>query len=103
MKTKKIETVWETWSYEVNDRFNLSRDYPLTLKVEVVNPATGSSFEAAYPTEKQIREALQIKPRIRLYVDGDDMYINVEHESTGYPLGEMFCISHKSLSPIKEV
>ena len=109
----RIETVWETWSYdvwgnakdgyEVNNRFNLSREWPLTLTVEKFNEGTPQEFESAYPSDKQIREALDIKPRIRLDLDGDDLTIYVNHASTGYPLGEMHCVSHKSLSPIEAV
>ena len=110
---QRIETVWETWSYdvwgnakdgyEVNNRFNLSREWPLTLTVKKFNKGTPQEFESAYPSDKQIREALDIKPRVRLDLDGDDLVIYVNHASTGYPLGEMHCVSHKSLSPIEAV
>ena len=110
MKTEKIETTWETWTYdvwgnekdgfEVNDRSCLSRDYPLTLKVETFNQGTDQEFKAAYPSDKQIREALDIKPRTRIVLEGDDLAIYVTHGPTGYPLGELHCTSHLSLSPI---
>ena len=105
-----IDTVWEVWSYdvwgnqkdgwEVNDRSCDHRAYPITLKLEICNPGTPQEFQSASPTDKQIREALQIKPRVKIDL-GDDVTIYVEHESTGYPLGELFCVSHESLSPPK--
>ena len=117
MKTKAkqvkptIDTTWEVWTYdvwgnkrdgyEVNDRYCHCREYPMALEVEVNNAGTPSEFVSAYPTDKQIREALDIKPRVQLELDGDDMCIYVRHASTGYPLGELSCTSHNSLSPIR--
>lgn len=113
MKTIKetIETTWEVWTYdvwgnahdgyEVNDRYCHCREHPITLKVTRNNAGLSSEFLSAYPTDKQIRKALDIKPRVQLDLDGDDMTIYVRHASTGYPLGELTCTSHVSLSPIK--
>jgi hypothetical protein len=109
-KQRTVETTWEVWDYdvwgnevdgyEVNDRFCVSRDYPLTLAVEVNNAGTPHEFESAYPTDKQLREALGIKPRAKVETDGDDITIYVT-SADGYPLGELSCTSHESLSPIK--
>jgi hypothetical protein len=111
MRHKYIDTVWETWTYdvwgnkkdgyEVNDRYQLYRDYPLRLRVEVHNKGTDMEFESAYPSDKQIREALNLK-RIRIHLDGDDRNIYVNHDASGYPCGELYCVSHESLSPIRE-
>jgi hypothetical protein len=111
MKTKTIDTLWEVrtydvWGnqkdgYEVNDSCVVHREYELTIPATVNNPGTPQEFESAYPTDRQIREALGIKPRVRLSLDGDDLHITVDHESTGYPLGELNCVSHESLSPIR--
>ena len=112
MRTRRryIETVWrpatyDVWGnaregYDVNDVF---RGAPVTLRlrVEIHNIGTPQEFESAYPSDKQIREALDIKPRVRLSLDGDALAIYVTHESTGYPLGELTCVSHESLSPIR--
>lgn len=109
---KTVETTWELWSYdvwgnakdgyEVNDRSCFDREYPMTLKVEVNNPGTDHEFLSAYPSDKQIREALGQR-YIQLYLDGDDVTIYVNAERYGYPLGELHCTSHQSLSPIREV
>lgn len=112
MKTKRtVETTWEVWTYdvwgnrrdgyEVNDRSCSCRDHLIDCQVTMNNANTPHAFESAYPTDKQIREALDIKPRVRLSLDGDDLTIYVTHESTGYPLGELSCTSHNSLSPIR--
>ena len=109
---KTIKTTWEVWSYdvwgnsrdgyEVNDRSCDNRAYEMDIPVTVNNPGTPHEFESAYPTDSQIREALSIKPRVHISTDGDDLAIYVEHESTSYPLGELLCTSHESLSPIRK-
>jgi hypothetical protein len=108
----KFETVWETWSYDVwgnaregydvNNRFCMDRDYPLTLKIEVNNPGTDLEFLSAYPSDKQIKEALGIGSRVRMEIDGDDRARYVVRERDGLPLGEMHLESPVSLSPIRE-
>ena len=112
MKKQTIETVWEirtydVWGnsrdgYEVNDSFVVDRDYPLTLTVTVNNKGTNQEFlSAAYPSDRQIRKALDLRS-FKLDLDGgDDLTIYVTRESNGYPCGELRCISHESLSPIK--
>jgi hypothetical protein len=112
MKAKYINTTWQTatydvWGnekdgYEVNDVYR-GREIELRIPVTVNNPGTPQQFESAYPTDRQIREALDCKPRIRLTLDGDDLTIYADHESSGYPLGELHCVSHESLSPVREV
>ena len=111
-KTKdKVETLWEVWHYdvwgnardgfEVNNRFNIHRAYPLAIEVWEYNCDTEHRFNGAYPTDKQIKAALDLNPRIKIEVDGDDLSIYVTHGPTGEPLGEMYCISHSSLSPVR--
>ena len=109
---KTIETIWETWSYdvwgneeegfEVNDRFSLDKNYPMDLTVQVANKGTIREFKHATPTDKQIKEALNIRPGIKIETDGDDITIYVEYAKNGYPLGELTCVSHESLSPIRK-
>lgn len=111
MTKKFIETEWALYSYDVlgneDGGFEVNDVYPegkaeLTLEIEVHNPGTEHEFRGAYPTDDQIREALGIKADVELEVDGDDRNIYVNSAKDGYPLGEMRCISHKSLSPIRE-
>ena len=109
MKKKTVETVWQVWSYDVwgnakegydvNDRSCMAREYPLTLEVTVHNAGTEREFKAAYPSPKQIREAFGVLCRIE--TSGDDTAIYVNRVRDGYPIGEMLCDSHESLSPIK--
>ena len=111
MKSNYINTVWEVWTYdvwgnekdgfEVNDRSCLHREYPMRIKVEVNNQGTGQEFLSAYPTDKQVRQALDLK-RIQIDTDGDDLTFYVNHASTGYPCGELHCMSHTSLAPIEK-
>jgi len=111
MKKKMIETTWEVWTYdvwgnaedgyEVNDRSCMDRNYPMTIEVTVNNKGTDREFVSAYPTNAQIRKALNLTG-IALDLDGDDMTIYVNRERDDYPIGELHCTSHKSLSPIRE-
>ena len=110
-KSKYIETTWEirtydVWGnakdgYEVNDSYRAG-EVTLRLKVKVNNAGTPQEFLSAYPTDSQIREALSLR-RIKIETDGDDLSIYVNRARDSYPCGELYCTSHKSLSPIREV
>ncbi len=112
MRHKYVDTTWEVrtydvWGnrkegYEVNDCSIAERDRPMRLRVQVNNVGTPHEFESTYPSDTQIRQALDIKPRVNLSLDGDDLTIYVTHESTSYPLGELHCTSHASLSPVRK-
>ena len=107
---KTVLTHWELWmydvwgnrqdGYEVNDRYCVNRDYAIRLKIVVNNPGTKLEFASAYPTDYQIEKAFGT--RCKLDLSGDDIGIDVNRESDGFPIGEMRCISHESLSPIRE-
>src|SRR3990167_4305409 len=107
-----VETVWEVrtydvWGnardgYDVNDSFVIDREYKLRLRVKVYNSGTAGEFIAAYPTDRQIRKALGLT-NVQLDLDGDDLNITVNRSRDGYPIGELICISHSSLSPISEL
>lgn len=109
MNKKTVKTVWELWSYDVwgnaedgfdvNDRSCFNRNYAINLKIEVNNPGTPLEFESAYPTDYQIKKAFGVGCKLAL--DGDDTTIYVARESDDYPIGEMICTSHSSLSPIR--
>ena len=111
MTNKTVKTSWELWSYDVwgnkeegfdvNDRFNMDRDYLINLKIENNNPNTSIQFFSAYPSDYQIQKAFGTRSELDL--SGDDCIIYVNRESDGYPIGEMICTSHNSLSPIREV
>lgn len=59
------------------------------------------SLSRRFPSDEQIREAFDLGPKVQIDVDGDDLTIYVTRESDGYPIGEMFCTSHASLSPVR--
>lgn len=108
---KTIETVWEAWTYdvwgnakngyEVNDRNCIDRAYPLTLDVQENNPGTPQAFASATPSDAQLRKVFGIG-KTRIETDGDDLTIYVNRERDSYPIGELHCTSHESLSPIRE-
>ena len=108
--SKRIDTSWECWTYDVwgnardgydvNDRSCFDRDAKLRIAVTVNNPGTEHAFTSAYPTDRQIKALFGL--RCRIATDGDDLNIYITRERDGYPLGEMFCTSHASLSPIRE-
>ncbi len=111
-KAKTIITLWEVrtydvWGnandgYEVNDSFVVNRAYEILCDVELNNAGTEMEFESAFPSDEQIKIALGINIRVNLDIDGDDLSIYVAGAQDCYPLGEMFCVSHESLSPIRE-
>ena len=111
--TRFITTQWEIADYdvwgnpkdgfEVNNTFRRERPITLRLTVKTYNLGTEREFNSAYPSVRQVRQALNIKPRVKLELDGDDCMIYVRHAPTDEPLGELFCISHASLSPIRKV
>lgn len=108
---KTIETIWEVWTYdvwgnaedgyEVNDRSCLDRAYRIRCRVEVNNPGTSAEFESATPSDYQIKRLFGVSCGIE--TDGDDLTIYVNRARDGYPIGELSCQSHKSLSPVRAV
>jgi hypothetical protein len=102
-------TTWELWSYDVwgnatdgydvNDRSCFDRSYEMSLKRETFNAGKPGEFIGAYPSDYQIKKAFGIGCAIE--TDGDDLTIYITRKSDGYPLGEMFCTSHDSLSPVR--
>jgi hypothetical protein len=115
MKKSKPATIATQWTiatydvwgnardgYEVNDVYPRRTPIPLELTVETFNPGTPNEFKAASPTDKQIRQVFGLANALRLDTDGDDLTIYVNRERDGYPIGEIHCTSHESLSPIQE-
>lgn len=110
MRTRKtINTVWEVWTYdvlgnaedgyEVNDRYCQSREYPLRLKITHNNVGTPHAFDNAAITGWQLQQVFGV--RCAIDVDGDDTNYYVNRASDGYPIGEVTCVSHGSLSPLR--
>jgi hypothetical protein len=107
-KAPTVKTTWElrtydVWGnprdgYEVNDSRNHG-EIELVLDVHKHNEGTTAEFIGAYPSDKQIRAAFGV--RCRLQLNGDDLHITVDRERDLYPIGELTCTSHESLSPIR--
>ena len=102
LTTWEIRTydVWGTREngYDVNDSFVIARDYPIKCKIQIFNAGLESEFDSASPSDYQIKKALNVN--CNLEISGDDIHIYVNRESDYYPLGELVCSSHSSLSPI---
>jgi len=108
---KRINTTWtvrtyDVWGnakdgYDVNDVFTRGSSEPVSLKVTCNNQGTPAEFLSASPTDTDIRRMLGVS-RIGIDTDGDDTTIYVTRKRDGYPMGELKCISHSSLSPIEE-
>lgn len=104
-----VTTTWElrtydVWGnakdgYEVNNTFSRGT-VELRIPQTRYNVGTPMEFLAAYPTDRQIKRTFGVNCRIS--TDGDDMIVYVNRERDGYPIGEMHCISHKSLSPVRK-
>lgn len=85
--------------WEVNDAYR-SGTVDIRLRPETHNVGTPMEFVSASPSDADIRDALGVS-RIRLETEGDDLCIYVNRARDGYPLGELRCTSHASLSPIR--
>ena len=109
-KTETIETTWECWTYDVwgnatdgydvNDRSCFARAAVLDLAIQTHNIGIDREFHSAAPSGGQIRALFGI--RCRIETDGDDLSVFITRARDGYPIGEMLCTSHESLSPIRK-
>ena len=105
-----IPTTWElrtydVWGnekdgYEINDSF---RQGQVEMRIPQTrhNIGTPNEFISAYPSFRQIKRVVGISCHID--TSGDDLTIYVERKRDGYPLCELHCISHESLSPVRKV
>jgi hypothetical protein len=103
------KTEWEVWEYDVwgnkidgydvNDRFCINRHCTLKLNVNTYNQDTPQEFKGANISDYKLKQLFGVS--CKLDVQGDDLSYYVNRESDGYPIGELFCISHDSLSPIR--
>ena len=107
---RTLPTTWELRTYDVwgnaNDGYEVNDSYrvgsvELLIPQTRYNIGTSSMFVSAFPTNRQIKRAFGVSCQID--VDGDDIHIYVNRRRDGYPIGEMRCVSHESLSPVREV
>jgi len=109
--TKTITTQWQWATYDVwgnaHDGYDVNDVYrhgteTLVLTVNTYNQGTPPQFDSASPTDRQLRRVFGLG-KTQLDTDGDDLTIYVNRARDGYPIGELHCVSHKSLSPIQPV
>lgn len=106
-----IATVWElrtydVWGnakdgYEVNNSFSAGK-VELRIPQTRHNAGTPQEFIGAYPTVRQIKRAFGVSCQIATDY-GDDIIVYVNRRRDDYPIGEMCCVSHESLSPVRKV
>lgn len=104
----KLNTTWTITTYDVwgnaKDGYDVNDVYrqgsiTLMLDVQTFNQGTPNQFDSAYPTDRQLRRIFGLG-RIQLDTNGDDLTVYVNRARDGYPIGEIHCVSHASLSPI---
>ena len=93
--------VWgnETDGYEVNDVYR-GAEININCPVTLYNAGTPHEFSSATPGDRQLRRIFRWPAPIE--VDGDDVTLYVTDSKTGYPIGELHCTSHASLSPVRK-
>lgn len=108
MSGKTIQTVWEIATYDVwgnsKEGFEVNNVYrngeiAIRCKPERYNIGTEREFVSCGPSDYQIKKVFGTRSRID--TDGDDLVIYVSRSKDCYPIGELRCVSHSSLSPIK--
>jgi hypothetical protein len=98
-----VKTVWAKTVYDVlrdgDDYYvnNSFDDGEFTINCKVKD---GGTFKYASPSDGQLKKIFDCTHR-DIEVSGDDVHIYVDTDK-GYPLGELTCISHESLSPIRK-
>ncbi len=94
--------VWGNASdgYEVNDTYGHG-EVEIRSKVETCNAGTPHEFITASPSDHAIKKVFGVGCRID--TDGDDLHITVNRSRDSYPIGELVCTSHASLSPIRPI
>ena len=103
-----IPTTWDlrtydVWGnardgYEVNDNYSAG-SVDLRIPQTRYNAGTPQEFVSASPTNRQIKRAFGVTCHIE--TDGDDLTVYVTRKRDSYPIGEMHCTSHVSLSPVR--
>lgn len=105
---KTIKTQWDLRTYDVwgnkRDGYDANDSYwagsvTLQLTIETANVGTDRAFDFAFPSDRAIQRVFGV--RCKLDISGDDIDVYINRESDGFPIGEMHCTSHESLSPIR--
>lgn len=104
IKTRWAKRTYDVWGnkkdgYEVNDSFSCG-EVEIACKVNTWNKGTKNEFVTCYPSDYALQQIFGTRANIE--TTGDDIHVYVLRASDSYPLGELHCVSHESLSPIKE-
>ena len=108
-KRRTERTLWEVRSYDVwgdaeegwvvNDTYVVNSH--LVLDLPIRRSQTGAPWDRQKGeylhceiSERQIRDALDLRG-CQLDIDGDDTHVTVNRRDDCYPLGELYCVSHK--------
>ena len=103
-----LKTTWEMRTYDVwgnaNDGFEVNDSYShgeieLYAAITRYNADTPHEFKGASLSNLQIKRAFGVKCHID--TDRDGLTIYVERQRDSYPIGQLHCTSHASLSPIR--
>lgn len=107
-----MKTVWQVYTYDVwgnrRDGYDVNDVYrqgtvEINLRPNRHNTGTPHEFVSYSPTDRQLFRALGLQGlRGGIDTDGDDVNIYVNRSRDGYPLAELRCISHESLSPARK-
>ena len=104
-----LPTVWTLRTYDVwgnaKDGYEVNNCYDAgTIELRIpqtrFNAGTPQEFIGAFPTDRQIKRAFGVSCRIE--TSGDDTMVYVDRIRDSYPIGEMHCQSHESLSPVRK-
>lgn len=98
--TKWQLTEYDVWGnardgYEINQAFH-GNEIQLRLRID--------NDRCAYPTIAQLRRECGIVKGVHLEIDqnySDDVRVHLVRKSDQYPICELHCVSHSSLSPIR--
>lgn len=108
-------TLWEVRTYEVSgdaeDGWQVDDTYTVDSELELTLPIAISPMGAPWDPEKNvyrraelpmhhIREALDCRG-LPIDVAGDSVHVYVTRRKDGYPIGELLCLSHDSLDPLR--
>lgn len=109
-RRKTVDTKWQVWTYDVQgnrqDGYEINgrrwcHSRRLRLRIHHYNAGTERAFDGAHIADYQLQQVFGVQ--CKLDVTGDDVTYYVQRASDWYPIGEMRCVSHDSLSPIRAV
>lgn len=104
----RVKTTWDIRTYDVwgnsEDGYDVNNvfaagEVTIACKIETNNVGTPGEFQSAYPSDYQIKKIFGVSCAID--TDGDDTTIYVSRARDRFPIGELHCTSHSSLSPIR--